>query len=1146
MSEVQSLYINYAPEKKEEETFESKMDFLFNQLDEQFKKVKQYANFDIPLDQVELNQYKFKYDFQNNNEINMDKENLIEFNNENKDNNDNTDEIVLKNKKVEINEIKDDEEIKKKMYDEIAYKRMEEERKMKELEIEKKIEKNLEEEKRIKEEQKKREEALIQKEQEILKREQDLIKKEKDLEKKREEEEKRKIEEKRKKEEEEEAKERERMLIEEEKKLKKEEEEKEKEMQRESARIKMLRMQKEKEEEEERQRKKIELEKKKEMEIKKKEQEIQEEQKLIDQIKNNTINNNNKTKKSVEENSNEINEIDIEEINTDEDIEELEAIDTNKQSSNNNKNTVKSNIKSINSELNSNTKLKSVNKPNLTNSRFNNKSINNFNNKSRNKFTSPTKKSQIKESTNKSMKKPKNEKKPEDSLFKEKQDKNRDESEFVQKFKKSDVYSKISQEIIDKLLEHIYAIDDFDEESENDDINIYPSITQFNKDDKNLKEMIPDFEEKILKKEKLKVDDRYRKYYSEEEAFDKNQENDKVNELLIEIMNISNESHMEILQKNFEKEKLKNLPTTEFDDLNDIEELENKLFGKEDFYPNSFPIVSNLQNLRTFIYKFESTAKENPKIMVNAIQSFNYWRSVINDGNSFYRVIMYSLLEHCILNKDEQFLMFLLNEISSDDFIEYYKKRKIEYNKPFIILSAINIMLGNKLEVKALEYLLKAYNLKNGCFDMLLIIYLKKVLADFAKEINKLLDEKKKSEENLDLIEETKINVDQIEELYLDPPKMNMFNLISELFNINIQLFLLGGRYLEPINSLTNIDKDDSSATFIFGYFFSGYHVLYNPNFDENNEVFKNIAENDNPQLCRLTTELKENKKCDICFKETQHIAFLQKQFIVCFPCLTNFLKESIKKRSDYFFDDQCLGQEYYSRPIHLQEGFYLDDFDFEELSEEGNIINNLYSNNKESNCVMCDKMKSEDVKLLTFPCKCCICEECFNTIFNRLTDNKGYLLECEVEMNNQKLQCNCGKMYDYNDIKYLSKPTKEQIEKAKERLSLYKDNYCLICLSNLIKEDDVKKVKIKKERDDDKEHFICLKCYCKYFKNLDFDSDDEDITKEENEEKETKDKNEKDKEIKVIKDEHKIKCSICRRWHHFVGSVDGCGCALF
>ena len=711
-NEIQSLYIDYVGEKKEEETFESKMDSLFNQLDEQFEKVKKYSNFDIPLDQIELNQYKFKYNFQNDNGNNIinDKENLIEFNinNENKGNNDNQDEIILKNKnkKVEIKEIKDDEEMKKKMYDEMAYQRMEEERKIKEMELEKKREQNLEEEKRIKEEQKKREEALIEREKEILKREEDLLKKEKDLEIKRKEEEKRILEEKRRIEEEEEAVERSRMLKEEEEKLRKIEEEKEKEEKRESDRIKMLRIQKEKEEEEEKRRKKLEDEKNKELEKQKKEKEIIEEKKLIDQINNNKMNNN-KAKKSVEETNNEINEIDIEEINSDEDIEELEVNDNNNKQSNN-KNTVKSVIKSTNSEFTNNTKLKSINKGNLTNSRFNNKSINNFN-KSRNKNISPTKKSQIKESTNKNMKKPKDDKKPEDNLFKEKaQDKNRDDSEFVQKFKKSKVFSQISQEIIDKLLEHIYAIDDFEEiNSEIDDINIYPSITEFNKEEKKLKEIIPEFEKTILKNDKLKVDDRYRKYYSEEEAFDKNQENDKVNELLFEIMNISNESHMDILQKNFEKEKLKNLPTTEFEELNDIEELENKLFGKEDTYPESYPIISNLENLRTFIYKFKSTAKENSNIMVNAIKSFNYWRSSLNDGNSFYRVIMFSLIEHCILNKDNQFLMILLNEISSDDFIEYYKKRKIEYNKPFMILSAITIMLENKLEVKALEYLLK-------------------------------------------------------------------------------------------------------------------------------------------------------------------------------------------------------------------------------------------------------------------------------------------------------------------------------------------------------------------------------------------------------------------------------------------------------
>ena len=152
-SDVQSLVIDIPVEKKEED-FETKMNSLFNQLDEQFEKVKRYANIDIPLDQIELNQYKFRSNFQPNyNFDNFKNENLIEVDN-NKDNNDN-DENSNINKKVEINELKDDEEIKKKMYNEMAYQRMEEERKIKEMEIEKKREKNLEEEKRIKEEQKK-------------------------------------------------------------------------------------------------------------------------------------------------------------------------------------------------------------------------------------------------------------------------------------------------------------------------------------------------------------------------------------------------------------------------------------------------------------------------------------------------------------------------------------------------------------------------------------------------------------------------------------------------------------------------------------------------------------------------------------------------------------------------------------------------------------------------------------------------------------------------------------------------------------------------------------------------------------------------------------------------------------------------------
>ena len=1132
-SDVQSLVIDIPVEKKEED-FETKMNSLFNQLDEQFEKVKRYANIDIPLDQIELNQYKFRSNFQPNyNFDNFKNENLIEVDN-NKDNNDN-DENNNINKKVEINELKDDEEIKKNMYNEMAYQRMEEERKIKEMEIEKKREKKLEEEKRIKEEQKKREEALIQKEKEILKREKDLLKKEKDLERKREEEEKRLIEERRRKEEEEESAEKSRMLKEEEEKLRKEEEEKKKEEKRESDRIKELRIERERKEEEEKKRKQEEKEKKEQMEKLKKEKEILEEKKLKEQI-------NNKKKNNIPvEVNNDIddNEIKIDEINSDDSIEELEEKDLSNQNKQ-----ILNKKKSINPDLNSNNtnqKLKSGNNQNLKSSKFN-ASVNRFNNMSRNKFQSPTKKSQIKESTNKSIKVQKEDKIPEKDLDQKEKEKNREESEFVQKFKNSQIYPKISQDIIDKILEHIYAIDDFDDKSEeNDDINIYPSITKLDTEEKNLKEKIPDFE-KILKKEKLTLDDKIKKYYSEDDAFEEDQESKKVTELLSEIMNIPNETHMDILQKNFEKEKLKNLPDIE--GLDNLEDLEYKLFEKDEFYPEGYSVISNLENLQTWIYKFRNIAEEKPFIMVNALRYFNHWRMCLNDGNSFYRVNMFSLLEHCIIQKDLEFFSYILNDISSDNFIEYYKEKKIEYEKPFIILSAILSLTQDNLEEKAHEYLLKAYNLKNGCFDMLMIIYLKKVLCDFGKEINKLLDEKKKSEEKVELIEEAKIDIDQIENLYLDPPKINIFYMFGQLFNINIKLYLLGGKFLEPINLLKNVDDMENTPTFIFGYFFSSYHILYSPDADNENEIFKKIVENDNPKLSKLTHILKEYKKCDICFKETNHAVFLKKKFIVCIPCLLPHIEKTIKARASNFFDDKCLGQEYYSRAIHLQDDFYLDDFDYMELVEENNIINKIYSNHKGNQCTSCEKIKSDEIDFITLECKCAYCQDCFKNIIMKMTKDQGYLLPCEVDMLNNVFKCDCGKKYTYNDFEKLYEVDDEQKEKAKERLSLYKDNYCIICLKNLIHEDDVKKIKIKKEMEDDKDHFICNNCYLKHFKKIDLDSDEENNTKEDNNEDKEEDRD--DNEIKVIKDEQKIKCSICKRWHHYIGNVEGCGCILF
>ena len=1133
IGDVQSLLIKSPEEeKKEEENFDTKMDSLFSQLDAQMEKVKRYANIDLPLDQVEINQYKFKYTFQpDNNVIINNKENLIEFNNNNennistnKDNNENDDKFSVNNKKLEIKEIKDDEEMKKKMYEEMTYKRMEEERKIKEIELEKKREKNIEEEKRIKQEQKKREEDLLKREKEIMKKEEELKRKEKEI---------KMYEEERRKKEEEEANEK--LLKEEEEKLKKEEEEKEKEEQRESDRIKKMRMLKEQQEKEEKERKQKEKEVQNQIEKKEKEKEDLEQQKLKQQIENKKIDD--IRSKIIEKTSgNDEDELKIEEINDgdDDSIKELgedeSSITKTKIEKNKNDTLLKSNInlKSVNPEANI-SKLKAGNKTKM-------------NNQSRNRhFNSPTKKSNIKESTNKPIKKPKEEKTPESELFKEKKKKEREDSDFAKAFKESKIYSKIKKEIIDNILKNIYAIDDFEEKkSEYDDVNIYPSITEFDKEEKNLKEKIPEFENGILNNEKLNVDDRMRKYFTEEEAFENDQQSKKINDLLSEVMHILNESHMDLLAKKFEKENLKNLSTNEFENIDSFEEIENKLFEKEEFYPDENPVISNLENLQTFIYKYKNSAEEKPDIMVNSYKYFNYWRPCLNDGNSFYRVIIFALMEHCILQKDSKFFDYLLNEICGDEFIKYYKKKNINYEKSFRILSVIWLLTQNQLQENAFEILIKGFNLKDGCLDLLLITYLKKALTNFGEEINKLLEEKKKSGENLELIEETKIDLEQIENMYLDPPKLNIFDLISELYNINIQVYLLGGNYLSPTNSLRENDNFETSPTFVFGYFFSGYHILYNPEHENDYEIFKNIIENDNPQLCRLTHELKDEKKCDICFKETKHIVFLKKKFIVCKPCLLNHLKETIKKRSEYFFEDKCLGQEYYSRPIHLQDDFYIDDFEYSELLEEENIINSIFSNNNSNKCADCDKMKSDEVKLIKLDCKCRLCEECLENIIMQMTKDRGYLLPCEYLLFNSQFKCECEKLYPYKELVKFYTIKEEQKELAKERASHYIDTHCLICFKNLLKDDDVKKVKIKKEKEDDKDHFICNKCYCKHFRKADLDSEDEDNTKEDN------DEDRDDNEVKVIKDDHKIKCIICDKWHHYLGNVEGCGCNIF
>ena len=435
-----------------------------------------------------------------------------------------------------------------------------------------------------------------------------------------------------------------------------------------------------------------------------------------------------------------------------------------------------------------------------------------------------------------------------------------------------------------------------------------------------------------------------------------------------------------------------------------------------------------------------------------------------------------------------------------------------------------------------------------------MIVYLKFVIYNFGEEINSLLEEKKKTAaKEKDFIESVKINLDLIDSLYLEP-KFNIFYLISFLFDINLKIYLITGDFLNPEDEsksiITEEDGNENSLcpTFIVGYFYSSYHILYKPDF--NNKLFNNELTNDNPKITQLCYVFKVKKKCDVCFNDTNHIVFLRKQFMVCIQCLFNKIKQIFKERRKEFYKGKCFGIEYYCRPIHLQDDFYLDDYEFIELFSEKNMIKELSGSGQ---CAKCEATAKES-NLLKLPCGCSYCEDCFDKIIEQITNGFGMLLDCECTLYKTSFECACKKKYKYKDICNYYEKDEEDIEQAKVRMYEYITRLCMICLKDLLREGDIKRVKMRKDTNV-MEHFMCVKCYKSCFQEIN-ETNNEEAEEEENED-DTKDmpkdtqsstKKSKPKKKKVInKEEQKVFCSICSTWHDYRDTdAGGCQCLIF
>lgn len=696
------------------------------------------------------------------------------------------------------------------------------------------------------------------------------------------------------------------------------------------------------------------------------------------------------------------------------------------------------------------------------------------------------------------------------------------------------------------------------------DADLYPTISlDLEQKEETLDDIIPNFKN-IIKQNENEIEKRKHNFISHN-YFEWKIETSP----LLEFIPDCKISHVDLLKKIYKEEGLHNVP-----EIND--DYEELIFKNQIILENNSPI-GNVEDLKSFIYKYNF--QKNQKITINSLKSFNFWRNIEGDGNSFYRAFMFSLLEYYILNNNLNEMNEIISEITSNKLLEIYKKQELDYKIPFIIFGAILKLLSNNNIEKAYDIFIKSYLLKNACFDKMLIIYLRYISYIYVDEVIELSKEIESQIQN-------NINKELINTMNIEP-NFFIICLIPYLFDINILIFWLDKDLIQCKDGVINfIDEENSENIPLIsvGYFFSSYHIIYS--IKSTNEFMNKIFNSKSNNLSRLTCQIKNKDKCQIC-KGQKYIIFLKQNFKVCKNCLDIYINKISSFRNQSLNNDNYIGQEYYSRPFHLKDNYILNDFEFIEIKEEVNIINYL----QHTASIVCSKCKGNFDKknLNNLKCKCLLCDKCLEEMILYITGGLKILNSFE-KRNLKKAVCtSCGGDFSYEDALEHLKDIKEKDRKnAINRMKNYIYTKCLVCGNDVRKNENIdeflrdnfeeteednninqknkyieikkfKRIKIRKESDKgkgidylDNEHVICYECYEKMIihPNINFSKGSvNNINGKNKEEYDSGSSDDDDNKYKrgeyyIDFEEGECLCFICNKKHYLIDkSVRNGGC---
>ena len=504
--------------------------------------------------------------------------------------------------------------------------------------------------------------------------------------------------------------------------------------------------------------------------------------------------------------------------------------------------------------------------------------------------------------------------------------------------------------------------------------------------------------------------------------------------------------------------------------------------------PNHYDImIEDREKLKSYIYKF---------------------RSVLGDGDCFYRGFIFSFLENIILTNNimlmKELLILFHEKINpKNDLIKDKDYLLILHQMNFEIVTSILYILINQMESdieKAYKSLLKVF-LYCPDFDFGIIYFTRYLIYEFITanedkiysrefqlEVGCLLPEDyiiDKGDKNDYLFEDyfslqlmqTKTFAEKIV-LYIAPFVFNT--------NMNILIYDFGiNGASSSIQEKLFLSDNDTSSQIQINLIFrkSHYDIYYKINYYEEFKSYFNILKNikediqvingnflkqkeedDENLRSEIEQNIDNNKNLPICLECKKQSYKLNEFFCLCDNCLLNNLKTSLltaymgfiqeksnmikgKEKLNYLLRKTVFNSEVQGM-VPIQTALNNTEFKFEDIFLDVRI----------KLCIYCgENLKSKDDYFIKFPCDCRICSQsCFfnyveilKQILNLYEKTEPFVYVKYINY----LECFCGYFYHTNDVLYMINELEKR--KLEEQKKVYQDYIkyvwiwkCMICLS--------------------------------------------------------------------------------------------------